>query len=634
MQIHSNPVITQSPSTHSPAKAEAASVKDTAVSGVQGAAASPLDSKIQIDPADIKSPHEQALAKLEKVISGSGWAKLERTLLSVDNSGELIHSVEDVERFAKFAEGLSKADMEDFVSLTSSALHGSKAIDPRFGTTAGSVSFDFSRMMETFEGMDEETLDRALEFGAQISSNAILIDPEPGVDSQNSMDYVSRDGEELAARNFMATLTNVDDPEALLDALEPWDHAQQINLMEFMVADADAGVNLATDLQQYSDETSGRIINYLDGQLEKRLAKLEGGAQTSQTATVNGRANDENWNDRFASTVDTTIKQMSNLVHDYELSDGQLASLSDAVISQSKPQDQRAALELATQALAQQTVLMKAEAGEDKAVDLTGEAALVDKVVTMMGSEKLVAAVTDATFSGNTDEIKDLTKLATVTLDTTLERGGNDKSAEKRLDAFFGQYVTLQDGVNRVGEDAEGIAWQAAEGTATVNERTGTLRELVAGLSAKSSEISTVKDSFAAVMHKVDLVVEGRDIRNVLDVKSTTQQLTHFISDDQRNESPQLSDDPLAALKERYDKQIYDLNAEPGSKTYEIRKGALMRDIGMALEMPGSGAEGLDEWVQDRKDALALADKKDAAGDLVGRRPQIYLLVQGLGNSL
>jgi len=530
MQISSQ--LPQMPSlTPDRSKAEGVPVEPGTLENAKSA----KDLPFTVTEARAPQASSKLMAKVDDMIAGldkSDAERLERALIrkNADGTRELRFDDQEVQKLVDFADGLSVDQKSQFAKMASTSIHLDRALDLR----ASSGNIGLGQMMDQLEALDEEMLGRVLEMGARFSTDKIL-----SADSVDAV-YTTTDTRELGVRHMMQALVKADDPATLMDQLEEFTDSQQLGLMEAIAITDESGFKLMENLGEYRHQARESVLSFVGDMLDERINGADYNGNSAELQSSRGGATYEGYDNSFTSNVDGSIAQLSDMLSEYKFEEEDLTSLMSSMRGV-EPQYQRATLEIAERTLHMYTKDDLRQHGEK--IDLSGRDDVLQPLNNMISSDRMVAAVVDAQFSGNRGSIQSLVEIGAALSEAGTEAGEGSASIANSIDGVMDKLIQLEDGVNRRGRfektmddgstqmmsDDGGIDWRGKEGFSQGDERTAQVMALADMLKDWEPGMEEPASAMTEFLGRAEAIRETDDIRELLGI---TEQADHIFYDE------------------------------------------------------------------------------------------------------
>ncbi len=169
------------------------------------------------------------------------------------------------------------------------------------------------RVLERAAGYAEQVISRPAD--VTYTANAILPHTQPSPSANNLY-------------NFVSAIHKNDDPDTLLDSLQPFTDTQQDTLLLIFGSDNQLGQDVVSGLTDRSEQTTDSFLNYLGGLAEQARPGFEYGFNKPVGYQEPDRANIDYDNEMLwvvKDMLDTTL----SFISEYQFSDEQLSAMTD-----------------------------------------------------------------------------------------------------------------------------------------------------------------------------------------------------------------------------------------------------------------------------------------------------------------
>ncbi|WP_271272660.1 hypothetical protein [Aliamphritea hakodatensis] len=212
---------------------------------------------------------------------------------------------------------------------------------PNFGLATARLAKEF---VADLTAMSSDTQLRVLERAAGYAEQVISRPTDSTYSASGTLPFAQPSPSANNLYNFVSAVHKTDEPDTMLDSLQPFTESQQDTLLLIFGADNQLGQDVVEGLAERSEQTTDSFLNYLGGLAEKARPGFEYGFNKPVGYEEPDQANIDYDNDMLWVVKDMLDTTMS-FISDYQFSDEQLSAMTDK-LSYMETTHQRSYLEI------------------------------------------------------------------------------------------------------------------------------------------------------------------------------------------------------------------------------------------------------------------------------------------------
>ena len=212
---------------------------------------------------------------------------------------------------------------------------------PNYGLATARLAKEF---VADLTAMSSDTQLRVLERAAGYAEQVISRPAESTYNASGTLPFAQPSPSANNLYNFVSAVHKTDDPDAMLDSLQPFTETQQDTLLQIYAADNQLGQDVVEGLTDRSEQAADSFLNYLGGLAEKARPGFEYGFNKPVGYEEPDRANIDYDNEMLWVVKDMLDTTMS-FISEYQFSDDQLSAMTDK-LSYMESTHQRSYLEI------------------------------------------------------------------------------------------------------------------------------------------------------------------------------------------------------------------------------------------------------------------------------------------------